>query len=66
MLAHKPNGDCWYLGDGACTIHDEAPLACKRFDCREWFAGFTATEQEMLQLSTLDRDCANAALKLSV
>jgi Fe-S-cluster containining protein len=43
MLAHKPNGDCIYLGDGYCTIHDMAPAVCKAFDCRKWLlAGIMA------------------------
>jgi hypothetical protein len=36
-LQRKPNGDCVYLGDRGCTIHDRAPHVCKRFDCRELF-----------------------------
>jgi len=34
MLAHKDNGDCIYLGDTGCTIHDRAPLLCRSADCR--------------------------------
>ena len=43
MLAHKPNGDCWYLDDSGCTIHDTSPTMCKKMDCRTIAArvGFT-------------------------
>jgi Fe-S-cluster containining protein len=37
MLAHKPNGDCVYLGEiggvGRCTIYARRPLICRSFDC---------------------------------
>lgn len=34
ILKHKPNGDCIYLGDKGCTIHDRAPVICRELDCR--------------------------------
>ncbi|MFH0990373.1 MAG: YkgJ family cysteine cluster protein [bacterium] len=34
MLAHKPNGDCIYLDELGCTIHDRAPSLCRIADCR--------------------------------
>ena len=34
MLAHKPNGDCAYLVESGCSIHDRAPSLCKSADCR--------------------------------
>jgi len=33
-LKRKPNGDCVYLGDSGCTIHEKAPKICREFDCR--------------------------------
>jgi hypothetical protein len=36
VLLKKPNGDCIYLGDGGCTIHDRAPYVCKVYDCRKF------------------------------
>lgn len=33
-LNHKENGDCVYLDETGCTIHDRAPRVCKDFDCR--------------------------------
>lgn len=29
------NGQCVYLGDEGCTIHDTRPDKCRKFDCRE-------------------------------
>ena len=34
MLAHKPNGDCIYLNESGCTIHERAPSLCRSADCR--------------------------------
>jgi len=34
MIAHKPNGECIYLSENGCTIHDRAPSLCKAADCR--------------------------------
>ncbi len=34
MIAHKPNGECVYLEDGGCSIHDHAPSLCRAADCR--------------------------------
>ncbi len=34
MLAHKPNGDCIYLTENGCAIHDCAPALCRGADCR--------------------------------
>ncbi len=34
MLDHKQNGDCVYLGDAGCTIHDHSPQQCREMDCR--------------------------------
>lgn len=34
MLAHKPNRECWYLGETGCTIQDDKPQMCGEMDCR--------------------------------
>ena len=34
MLAHKPNGDCIYVNENGCSIHNRAPSLCKTADCR--------------------------------
>lgn len=44
MLAHKPNGDCWYLGERGCTIHGDTPLLCRRMDCRTIAKAVTFTK----------------------
>lgn len=37
ILDRHANGDCVYLGEHGCTIHDHAPWVCRTFDCRELF-----------------------------
>lgn len=34
MLAHKENGDCIYLTESGCSIHERAPSLCRTADCR--------------------------------
>ncbi len=34
MIAHKPNGECVYLNEHGCSIHDHAPVLCRSADCR--------------------------------
>ena len=34
VLDRQPNGDCVYLGEQGCSIHERAPSICRRFDCR--------------------------------
>ncbi|MFZ0454404.1 MAG: YkgJ family cysteine cluster protein [Ignavibacteriaceae bacterium] len=34
MIAHKENGECIYLVENGCGIHDRAPLLCRSADCR--------------------------------
>lgn len=36
-LRKAGNGNCIYLGDAGCTIHDRAPKICRTFDCRRWY-----------------------------
>ena len=35
MLAHKPNGDCYYLGERGCSIQQTKPQMCMEMDCRK-------------------------------
>lgn len=37
ILDRLPNGDCAYLGEHGCTIHERAPYECRQYDCREMF-----------------------------
>jgi hypothetical protein len=34
MIVHKPNGECIYLNENGCSIHDHAPSLCRTADCR--------------------------------
>ena len=44
VVAHKPNGDCLYLGDEGCTIHDTKPQMCRDMDCRRIAMAITWTQ----------------------
>lgn len=48
MLAHKPNGDCLYLGDKGCTIHEWKPQMCREMDCRRIAQAITWTQARKL------------------
>ena len=48
-LKRKPNGDCHYLGEAGCTIHERAPFVCKSFDCRVWVLKLKAMPQHDLR-----------------
>lgn len=48
MLAHKENGECFYLGESGCTIQDSKPLMCKEMDCRTIANAFTFTEARQM------------------
>lgn len=61
MLKHKPNGDCVYLDENGCSIHDHAPWVCRMFDCRRWLLGFPAAMQELLSPDDLDGEVIKAA-----
>ena len=37
MLDHKPNGECLYLTNNGCGIHDHKPTMCREMDCRRIF-----------------------------
>ncbi len=34
MVAHKENGDCIYVVENGCAIHNNAPSLCRSADCR--------------------------------
>lgn len=50
MLAHKPNGDCVYLGESGCTIHDRSPQMCREMDCRNIRRSIGYTEARRLNV----------------
>lgn len=49
VLAVHPNGDCVYLGEHGCTIHDRAPAICRAFDCRAFFLSMTRNDRRITQ-----------------
>jgi len=53
MIAHKPNGECVYLDERGCSIHDNAPSLCRSADCRSVAARFTF--ENAMQLHRLGR-----------
>lgn len=61
----KPNGDCWYLGEDGCTIHDRAPAICKEFDCRKFVQrlGNRADRRKFISQTGYKPDVINAGLK---
>lgn len=48
MLAHKPNGDCVYLGEHGCTIHHDKPQQCREMDCRRIAQAISWTQARKL------------------
>lgn len=48
VLKRKPNGDCIYLNDSGCSIHERAPAVCKAFDCRLAFLKYSRNERRMM------------------
>jgi hypothetical protein len=53
MIAHKPNGECVYLDEKGCSIHDHAPSLCRIADCRSIATRFTF--ESAMQLHRLGR-----------
>lgn len=58
ILDRLPNGNCFYLGDGGCTIWDRTPYQCRMFDCREYFRSHTRNQRRDL----MKRDTATGPL----
>lgn len=55
VLDRKENGECIYLDDSGCGIHNNAPDICQRFDCRvlvqitpDWRQGVRITQNPSL------------------
>lgn len=36
-LEANKDGNCIYLGEHCCTIHEHRPMQCKAFDCRNLY-----------------------------
>jgi hypothetical protein len=62
VLKHKPNGDCIYLGDEGCTIHDRAPVLCRVYDCREQYRTYNREQRrDMVARGLLDPEVLKRA-----
>ena len=55
MLDHKANGDCFYLGDTGCTIHESRPKMCREMDCRVLATQLTWTQARKMHVITVWR-----------
>lgn len=56
MLRRKPDGSCFYLGAGGCTIHARAPTLCQLYDCRRQYSMLSRGERrKMIAQGLLDR-----------
>lgn len=47
-LAHKPDGDCVYLGKNGCIIHATKPQMCREMDCRRIALALSWTQARKL------------------
>jgi len=55
MLAHKQNGDCIYLDEKGCSIHERAPSLCKSADCRSIALKYDfTTAMQLHQMKRID------------
>ena len=55
MLAHKSNGDCVYLVESGCSIHDRAPSLCRSADCRSLALKYDfTTAMKLHQMKRID------------
>jgi Fe-S-cluster containining protein len=69
MLAHKPNGDCIYLGEvdgvGRCTIYSHRPAICRRFDCGLSYASMPRRDRKrMLREGLISQDVVDQGRKV--
>jgi len=47
LIPQRKNGDCVYLEDGKCGIHDNLPKLCKTFDCRVAYLHYKFTGEQL-------------------
>jgi len=47
-LNRKPDGSCYALKNGRCSIWEKRPQVCRAFDCRKIFAMHTKEERRAL------------------
>jgi hypothetical protein len=51
MFAHKSNGECVYLDERGCRIHDRAPSLCRTADCRSLAVRLNFEQARQLHLA---------------
>jgi len=65
ILNRKDNGDCIYLDDRGCTIHDRAPWVCREFDCREVFRNSDRQGRKLaIKRGTMSKEIFNRGREL--
>lgn len=62
VVKHKENGDCVYLGPQGCTVHDNAPVVCRKFDCRAYFLSMTRNERRMHEKESIKQGGDKSAI----
>jgi Fe-S-cluster containining protein len=50
QLAHKLNGECYYLTETGCGIHGSQPEQCRKFDCRILAKRITYTQARKINI----------------
>lgn len=63
-LAQKPDGDCVYLTERGCSIHDKRPAICRAFDCRRFVRdlGTRADRRRAIKARQIDPAIVEAGL----
>jgi hypothetical protein len=47
-IQRNADGSCVYVGPQGCTIHDRAPVICRRFDCGLFWASLPRHARKQL------------------
>jgi hypothetical protein len=64
VLQRAHSGECIYLGQDGCTIHDRAPAVCRAFDCRDLFRTKARAERDaMVNSGVASREIFSAGRK---
>ncbi len=64
MLQHKANGECVYLGESGCKIHDHAPAICREYDCRAQYRSMPRAERRhLVAIGMMDKGKFDAGKK---
>ncbi len=46
-LKHKSNGECIHLTESGCSVHNNPPAICRKFDCRVLFLETTKHQRKI-------------------